>query len=92
MRTLGKIFKGFSFKLAIFRMVMKDSRTPFWNKLLVGIALVYLLSPLDMIPDFISLLGSLDDVVVVPTLIFLAFKLIPANLLKKYRQYITEHK
>jgi len=69
-------------------MVMKDGRIPFWSKFLLGIALVYFLVPFDLISDFIPLLGQLDDITIISILVTLAIKLIPAQLIEKYRKDI----
>lgn len=47
------------------RGLMRDDRVPFGSKVLAGAALVWLLSPIDLVPEFIPLLGPLDDVIVV---------------------------
>lgn len=61
----------------ILQVVYKDQRTPFRAKLLIWVTLGYLFSPIDLIPDFIPVLGFLDDIIIVPILIALAIKLIP---------------
>jgi uncharacterized membrane protein YkvA (DUF1232 family) len=59
--------------------------TPWYAKL-VGVAVVaYALSPLDLIPDFVPLLGYLDDLILLPIGIFLTVKLIPAPILAECR-------
>ena len=60
---------------------MFDKRTPLIAKLVAGLTLVYLLSPIDLIPDFIPVLGLLDDIIIVPLLIKLTLRLIPAYIL-----------
>ncbi len=54
--------------------------TPWTAKLLIGITIGYLLSPIDLIPDFIPVIGLLDDLVLVPILIILSIRLIPAQV------------
>lgn len=88
---MNNIFRKITTGFTIFRLVMKDSKTPFWSKLLVGVSLVYLLAPLDMIPDFITILGHFDDIVIIPLLILAAFKIIPSGLIKKYRDLVTKN-
>lgn len=61
-------------------LVLKDNDTPIIAKLLAGITVGYALSPIDLIPDFIPVLGYLDDVILLPTLIALTIKLIPAEV------------
>src|SRR6476619_4489613 len=60
--------------------------TPFTAKLLIGITIGYLLSPIDLIPDFIPVLGLLDDLLIVPLLIVLARRLVPAGILDEHRR------
>ncbi|PKO54664.1 MAG: hypothetical protein CVU26_01170 [Betaproteobacteria bacterium HGW-Betaproteobacteria-2] len=59
-------------------------------KLLLWLAVAYLLLPFDLIPDFIPLIGQLDDLIVVPGLIYLALKLIPETLIEECRAQIKE--
>ena len=62
----------------------KDTRIP--AKIFAGITVAYALSPIDLIPDFIPVLGYLDDVVMLPMLVALTIKLIPADILERNRQ------
>lgn len=66
-------------------LAARDPRTPWQVKLLAGAVAAYALSPIDLIPDFIPVLGYLDDVVLVPVGIWLAVKLIPAALVIELR-------
>ena len=59
-------------------LALKDKDTPVLAKILAGITVGYALSPIDLIPDFIPVLGYLDDVILLPALIALTIKLIPA--------------
>lgn len=61
-------------------LVLKDKETPFFAKLLAGITVVYALSPIDLIPDFIPILGYLDDVIILPFFIVCTIKLIPKEI------------
>lgn len=54
-------------------------------KILIGAAVAYALSPIDLVPDFIPVVGHLDDVVVVPLLIIVALKLIPKDVVEECR-------
>jgi len=53
-------------------------------------AIGYLLLPFDLIPDFIPVIGQLDDVVIVPGLIYLALKMIPNEVVAECRRKVTE--
>ena len=66
----------------------KDKRTPISAKILIGITAGYLLSPIDLIPDFIPILGLLDDLIIVPFLIRLSIKLIPHTVLNDAREKV----
>lgn len=63
----------------------RDSRTPWFAKLAAGAVAAYALSPIDLIPDFIPILGYLDDLIIVPLGILLVVKLIPPVLMAEYR-------
>ena len=61
---------------AVFR-ALKGRDTPLLAKILAGVTVAYALSPIDLIPDFVPVLGYLDDVLLLPALIALTVKLIP---------------
>src|SRR5512136_3139506 len=64
----------------------RDPRLPWYVKAFLGLVLAYAFSPIDLIPDFIPLLGYLDDLVLVPLGIALAIKLVPAEVMAECRQ------
>lgn len=66
-------------------LALKDRRTPALAKLLAGITVAYALSPIDLIPDFVPVLGYLDDVILLPGLVALTLKLIPPEVLETCR-------
>ena len=66
-------------------LAARDSRTPFGAKVVAAIVAAYALSPIDLIPDFIPILGYLDDLVLVPLGIILAVRLIPNELVAEFR-------
>jgi uncharacterized membrane protein YkvA (DUF1232 family) len=59
---------------------MKHPKTPKISRVLFGATIAYFLSPIDIIPDFIPVLGHLDDVLIVPGLIWLAMRLVPSEI------------
>ena len=63
----------------------RDRRTPWHAKVAAGAVAAYALSPIDLIPDFIPILGYLDDLLIVPLGIVLVVKLIPAPLMAEFR-------
>ena len=58
-------------------LALKDKRTPFLAKVIAAVVVVYALSPIDLIPDFIPVLGYLDDLLILPALIAWCVKCIP---------------
>lgn len=64
---------------------LKEKETPVVAKLMAGITVAYALSPIDLIPDFIPILGYLDDFILLPLLIALTVKLIPKAILETSR-------
>lgn len=64
----------------------RDPRTPLAAKLLAGAFAAYALSPIDLIPDFIPILGYLDEVILLPLGIMLAVRLIPTPLMEEFRE------
>lgn len=69
---------------AIF-LALKDKDTPVAAKMLAAITVAYALSPIDLIPDFIPVLGYLDDLLILPALVAPTIKLIPKEKLDHYR-------
>ena len=63
----------------------RDPRVPWHAKVVAGLVAAYELSPIDLIPDFIPVLGYLDDIIIVPLGILLAVRLIPDPLLREFR-------
>jgi uncharacterized membrane protein YkvA (DUF1232 family) len=66
-------------------IAMRKKETPLAVKILAAAIVAYALSPIDIIPDFIPVLGLLDDVVLLPVLIALVVKMIPADLMDRCR-------
>lgn len=67
-------------------LAARDPRVPWTAKLLAGAVAAYALSPIDIIPDFIPVLGCLDDLIIVPIGIVVAARLIPDDLLLELRR------
>jgi uncharacterized membrane protein YkvA (DUF1232 family) len=82
---LKQVAREFKRELAVYRLVLADARTPRLAKILLGMALGYLLLPFDLIPDFIPVLGQLDDVLIVPGLVLLALRMIPKEVVAECR-------
>lgn len=67
-----------------------DPRVPWYAKALAGLVLAYALSPVDLIPDFIPVIGLLDDILLIPLGIALVVKLMPPGVLDEHRARATE--
>ncbi len=67
-----------------------DKRTPLLAKLLAGLTVGYLLSPIDLIPDFIPILGLLDDLIIVPFLLEASLRLIPPYIIEDIKSKIDK--
>ena len=66
-------------------LAARDPRTPWYAKMLAVCVTGYALSPIDLIPDFIPVLGYVDDVLLVPLGIAIAIRLIPADVMAEHR-------
>lgn len=64
---------------------LKDDRTPLFAKIWIFIVVGYALSPIDLIPDFIPVLGYVDDAILLPIGVFIALKIIPKNIIEDAR-------
>jgi len=71
-------------------LAYKDPRTPWYARLMLLIVVGYALSPIDLIPDFIPVIGSLDDLIIVSLGFFIAMKMIPKDVLKECRERAKE--
>jgi uncharacterized membrane protein YkvA (DUF1232 family) len=67
-------------------LARSDSRIPWRAKVVIVLTVAYALSPIDLIPDFIPVLGYLDDLIIVPAGIAYAISLMPENVLEEYRE------
>lgn len=67
-------------KILLLFSAMRDKRTPWYAKALVVLVLAYIISPIDIIPDFIPVIGLLDEIILVPIALAFIFKLIPDSV------------
>ena len=77
--------KGLKSQAQVLVLAYKDKRTPAIAKFLIWITVAYLLNPIDLIPDFIPILGLLDDLIIVPGLIAWSIRLIPKVVIAEAR-------
>ena len=73
-------------ELVALAIAARDTRTPVLAKVIVAVTVAYALSPLDLVPDFIPVLGQLDDLLLVPLGLWLAIRLVPQEVLQDARR------
>ena len=79
MRTNAKDLKRKTYTLYL---VYNDKRVPIWKRLFLGAVIGYAVCPIDLIPDFIPILGYLDDLILIPIGLAIAIKLIPKDIMR----------
>jgi uncharacterized membrane protein YkvA (DUF1232 family) len=77
-------------EVAALYFAYRDARTPWLARIFALLVVSYALSPIDLIPDFIPVLGYLDDLILVPTGITLALKMIPAEVMADAHQRASD--
>lgn len=86
---LRELTLRFKDELDVYQRVWRDPRTPRSARWLLGCAIGYLAMPFDLVPDFIPILGQLDDVLIVPLLVHLAVRRIPPKLVAEHRSAVA---
>ncbi len=84
-QKLKKIADNIKSEIEFYKILSKDNRIPKISKILLASAVLYFLSLIDLIPDFIPVIGHLDDLVVIPLLIYFSLKFIPAEIIEEAR-------
>ena len=69
----------------VYQLALKDPRTPRLAKILLGVAVGYAVLPIDLIPDFLPVIGHIDDAIIIPMRIRIALKLIPDEVIAECR-------
>jgi len=72
-------------EFVFYQRLQKHPQTPKFAKVLLWLAIGYVLMPFDLIPDFLPVIGQLDELVIVPLLLYWALKLTPADIVKACR-------
>ena len=86
LKSRAKALKNEAFAVYL---AAKDPRTPWYAKALVFFVVAHTFSPIDLIPDFIPVLGYLDDLVITPGGLWLAVRMIPPEVLEDARKTVT---
>ncbi|MCA9780529.1 MAG: DUF1232 domain-containing protein [Candidatus Eremiobacteraeota bacterium] len=77
-------------EITVLRVAMVDPRTPWYARWSGILVVAYALSPVDLIPDFIPILGYLDDLLLLPLGLYLTLKMIPESALAEARRQVQE--
>lgn len=86
--TFKRIKINIKKSISLAKALKEDKRVPRISKILLAIAIGYSLMPFDLIPDFIPVIGQIDDLIIIPLLIFLAVRLIPKKVFSEnYHKY-----
>ena len=78
-------------ELRVCGLVLRDPRTPWLARVLLGCGVAYALSPIDIIPDFLPVVGHLDDAVIVPLFIVLGLALVPKDVVRDHRERVRRN-
>ena len=87
-RSLLALFKT---EIEVYRLVMRHPLTPGISRIILGIAIAYAISPIDLIPDFIPVLGHLDDLLILPLLVWTARRAIPEKVVLECRRQVEKN-
>ena len=86
LESLKQRVQDLKFDVYALYLARGDPRIPWHAKVVIILTVAYALSPIDLIPDFIPVIGYLDDLIIVPAGIALAISLMPDNVLEEYRE------
>ncbi|NQW26892.1 MAG: DUF1232 domain-containing protein [Flammeovirgaceae bacterium] len=86
LKSAGKKLKR---EIKVYQLIRKDERTPKMAKVLLAASIGYTLLPFDIIPDFIPVIGHLDDIIIVPALVMLALKMVPKEVIDNCRARVN---
>ena len=89
LEKLKQIANKLKAEFAFYRRLQQHPQTPKLAKALLWLAIGYVLMPFDLIPDFLPVIGQLDDVVIIPILLYWALKLTPADVIAACRTELT---
>ena len=86
-----QILKSIKSKIKILYLICQGEHIPWYAKGLAFVTVAYALSPIDLIPDFIPILGLVDDLIILPCAIWILAKMIPREVWLKYEQRADEN-
>lgn len=93
MSKLGEKLKRIAHQLkaefAFYQALQRHPQTPIIAKAMLWLAIAYLLMPFDLIPDFLPVVGQLDELVIIPALLYFALKLTPGDVIQACKEAST---
>lgn len=84
-QKLENISERVSQELRFYRLVLAHQATPRMARVILGLAVAYAVSPIDLIPDWFPIIGHLDDLLIVPALVWLGRRLVPPGVIAECR-------
>ncbi len=90
LKKLKTVAKRIKREVKIYQLVIKDRETPKIAKVFLGFAIAYTVCPIDIIPDFIPVIGYLDDILILALLFSIAFRFIPPHIIEKHRKELEK--
>ncbi len=87
---IKSVGRNLKFEIKVYKLLLNDIRTPKLSKILLGLAIAYALFPFDLIPDFVPVIGHIDDMVIVPTLILIALTIIPKEVYEESKMRVKD--
>lgn len=81
--NIKEVSKKLKLKINVVYLAYKNENTPIIAKVFAALTVGYALSPIDLIPDFIPIFGYLDDLIILPILIYIAIRLIPKEIMEE---------
>jgi len=82
---LRQIRNGLAREIQVYRLVLRHKRTPWITRVILAAALAYALSPIDLIPDWLPVVGHVDDILIVPLLVWVGMRFVPPGVLEECR-------
>ena len=88
-KSFSALVTNFTREVDLYRRIIVHPRCPRITRLCLGAAVAYALSPVDLIPDFIPVLGYIDDAIILPLLIYVALRSVPKELVEEVRAQMS---
>jgi uncharacterized membrane protein YkvA (DUF1232 family) len=89
LRPLRLLIALISRELRVYRLITSDSRTPRGPKVLLWAAVAYAIWPIGLVPDFIPIVGYVDDIIIVPLLVLMAMRNVPKEVILDCRTKVS---